>query len=51
MTRSLIDVYKIQKHAALTAAKLDNFLDTENLKIFVPDCLDVEFEKIYNGKF
>lgn len=51
MTQSLTNAYKIQQHAALTDAQLDNFLDIENLKIVVPDCLDIEFEEIYNGKF
>lgn len=51
MTQSLTNAYKIQQHAALTDAQLDNFLDAENLKIVVPDCLDIEFEEIYNGKF
>lgn len=51
MTSSLKNAYEIQKHSSLTDAKLDNFLDTENLKIVVPDCLDIEFEETYNGKF
>jgi SNF2 family DNA or RNA helicase len=51
MTRSLTNAYKIQQHSLMTNAKLDNFLDTENLKIVVPDSLDIEFEEIRDGKF
>ena len=51
MTRSLTNAYKIQQHANFTDAELDNFLDAENLKIVVPDSLDIEFEEIRSGKF
>ena len=44
MEYNLSKVYHIQRHAIATDAKLDDYLSIDNMKIVVPDRLDVEFQ-------
>lgn len=51
MTYSLKNIYQIQQHAISTEAKLETFLSPENMKIIVPDGLDVKFQEISKENF
>jgi len=51
MTYSFKNIFQIQKHAAMTEAKLEKFLSPENMKIIVPDALDVKFQEISKENF
>ena len=45
MEYNLSNVYHLQRYAIATDAKLDDYLSTNNMKIVVPDRLDVEFQE------
>ena len=44
-------VCQIQKYAAATDAKLDKFISAENIKIVMPEGLDIKFQEISQGVF